>query len=223
MTTPLAQDPDELFDVVTADGAPTSITKRRADIHRDGDWHRAIHVWVYGVEDEGKTPFLLLNQRGKHKDTWPGVLDATVGGHLAAGETVEEAFREIEEEIGISADPARLRFVGTRPRSSESMPGIIDREIQEVFLYRDDRPLTGYRPNPTELEGLVQIDLAAALRLFAEETDRIAGMLLSTHDHAVTPLTVTREMLLPVRVDRYFLRVAVAIDQLLRGEKYVLV
>ncbi|HVL25125.1 MAG TPA: NUDIX domain-containing protein, partial [Thermomicrobiales bacterium] len=130
MPTPLAQDPDELFDVVTADGTPTGITKRRADVHRDGDWHRAIHVWVYGIDDEERMPFLLLNQRGKHKDTWPGVLDATVGGHLAAGETVEEAFREIEEEIGIAADPARIRFAGTRPRSSESMPGIIDREIQ---------------------------------------------------------------------------------------------
>lgn len=223
MPTPLAQDPDELFDIVTADGASTGITKRRADVHRDGDWHRAIHVWVYGVADEGGTPFLLLNQRGKHKDTWPGVLDATVGGHLAAGETVEEAFREIEEEIGIAADPARLRFAGTRPRSSESMPGIIDREIQEIFLYRDDRPLTAYRPNPAELEGLVRVDLAAALRLFAEETDRIDGTLLNAHDRALSPLIVTREMLLPMRVDRYFLKVAVAIDQLLRGERYVLV
>jgi isopentenyldiphosphate isomerase len=221
MTTPPAQDPDELFDVVTADGAPTGITKRRADVHRDGDWHRAIHVWVYGIEDD--VPFLLLNQRGQHKDTWPGVLDATVGGHLGAGETVEDAFREIEEEIGILADPANLRHVGTRPRSSEAMPGILDREIQEVFLLRDDRTLTAYWPNLAELEGLVRITLSDALRLFAEDVDRIPGTPLSAHDHTVTAIDVTRDMLLPVRVDRYFLRVAVAIDMLLRGERYIVV
>src|SRR5665648_925233 len=74
-----AQDPDELFDVITEDGAPTGIVKRRADVHRDGDWHRAIHVWVYGVEDS--VPFLLFNLRGRHKDTWPGLLDVTVGAN----------------------------------------------------------------------------------------------------------------------------------------------
>jgi isopentenyldiphosphate isomerase len=222
MTPPAtAQDPDEMFDVVTADGVPTGVSKRRADVHRDGDWHRSIHVWVYGVDDS--VPFLLLNQRGRHKDTWPGVLDATVGGHLAAGETVEDAYREIEEEIGITADPATLRYVGTRPRSAESMPGIIDREIQEVYLYRDDRALTCYRPNAAELEGLVRITLEDSLHLFAEEVEGIPGTLLTARDHTISPLTVTQEMLLPVRVDRYFLKVAVAIDLLLRGEKYILV
>jgi isopentenyldiphosphate isomerase len=221
MTTPLAQDPDEMFDVVTADGVPTGVSKRRADVHRDGDWHRAIHIWVYGIDDGA--PFLLLNQRGRHKDTWPGVLDATVGGHLSAGETVEDAYREIEEEIGIIAHPVTLRYVGTRPRSAESMPGIIDREIQEVYLYRDDRPLANYRPNAAELEGLVRITLTDALRLFADEVESISGTLLDAHDHTITPLTVTQEMLLPVRVDRYFLKVAVAIDLLLRGEKHILV
>ena len=127
-----AQDFDELFDVVTASGEPTGRVKRRADVHRDGDWHRSIHVWVYGVE--ANAPFLLMNQRGLEKDTWPGVLDATVGGHLSAGETVEEAYREIEEEIGIVADPKRLRHIGARARSAESAEGIIDREIEEVFL-----------------------------------------------------------------------------------------
>ena len=45
-----AQDPDEPFDVITADGKPTGRVKSRAEVHRDGDWHRAIHVWLAGVE-----------------------------------------------------------------------------------------------------------------------------------------------------------------------------
>ncbi|MGI8964105.1 MAG: NUDIX domain-containing protein, partial [Thermomicrobiales bacterium] len=60
-----AQDPEELFDVVNADGSPAGIVKRRADVHRDGDWHRAIHIWVYGANDRG--PFLLMNRRGRLK------------------------------------------------------------------------------------------------------------------------------------------------------------
>lgn len=214
-----AQNPEERFDIVTSDGRATGRTKARRDVHRDGDWHRSIHVWVYGIASA--QPFLLMNQRGLDKDTWPGVLDATVGGHLAAGETVDDAYREVDEEIGITADPAKLAWIGTRLCSAESVPGIIDRELQETFLYRDDRPLAEYRPNPAELEGLIQLSLSDALRLFAEEVSQVPGVILRANDRIIESFAVTQETLLPVRIDRYFLRVAVAILRTLRHDRYV--
>lgn len=215
----IAQDPEERFDIVTADGRPTGRTKARWEVHRDGDWHRSIHVWVYGIGNA--QPFLLMNQRGLDKDNWPGVLDATVGGHLSAGETVADAYREMEEEIGIVADPVKLRLVGTRVCVDESVPGVIDRELQEVFLYRDDRPLAEYRPNPAELEGLIQLSLADALRLFGGEVAEVPGAILHAKGRTVEPFRVTEESLLPVGVDRYFLRVAVAILRTLRHDRHV--
>lgn len=216
-----AQDPEERFDIVTADGHPAGRTKARWEVHRDGDWHRSIHVWVYGIA--AAQPFLLMNQRGLNKDNWPGVLDATVGGHLSAGEMVEDAYREVEEEIGIAADPATLRWVGTRVCVDESVPGIIDRELQEVFLYRDDRPLADYLPNPAELEGLIQISLAYALNLFAGDVPEIPGTILHAKDRIIEPFTVTQDKLLPVGVDQYFLRAAVAILHTLRNDRYIVV
>lgn len=202
-----AQDPDELFDVITEDGLPTGVVKRRADVHRDGDWHRAIHVWFHGVEDG--VPFVLYNLRGRHKDTWPERLDVTVGGHLAAGETVEEAYREIEEEIGIAADPARLRLLGTRKAY-----GVIERELQDTFLYRDDRPLAGYWPNPAELEGLVQVAVADALRLFTHQATEAPATMLHAASRTVNPLTVTSAILLPERYfANYYLPIAEAINR----------
>lgn len=206
MTAPLAQDPDERFDVVTPDGAPTGIVKRRADIHRDGDWHRAIHVWVYGRDRSG--PWLLMNQRGRHKDTWPRALDTTVGGHLAAGESVEHAFREIEEEIGITADQACLLHIGRRVQESvDDQPGVIDREIQEIFLLRDDRPLEDFRPNPAELEGLVRISLDDAILLYAGDMHSVPGQLLRADDGMIEDIQVDQALLIPTD-DNYFLRVA---------------
>ena len=216
-----AQDPNELFDVVTADGAPTGVRKRRADVHRDGDWHRSIHVWIYGVDGE---PFLLMNQRSLAKDTSPGLLDAPVAGHLGAGESIADAFREMEEEIGIPADITRLVHVGTRPRAAEhTTPGVIDRELQEVFLYRDDRPLASYRPNPAELAGLVRFALTDALALFAGESTSVPATMLDARDGSLRPIVVTSGMLLPAHVDRYFLRVAVAITHALRGDRLIVV
>lgn len=210
MPSPLAQDPDELFDVVSSNGEPTGIVKRRADVHRDGDWHRAIHIWVY--DDDTIDSCLLMNQRGRHKDTWPLALDTTVGGHLAAGESVEQAYREIEEEIGITVDPTALRYIGQRSsESSGNHPGIIDREIQDIFFLRDNRRLDEFRPNAAELESLVRIELDDAIRLFDGDVHSIPGTRLRAQDRALDVIQVDQSWLIPVD-DDYFLRVAHAIQ-----------
>ena len=91
----MAQDPDEPFDVLDATGAPTGRVKARAAVHLDGDWHRALHIWVAGHDESGE-PFLMFQRRSAAKDTWPGRFDTTVGGHFRAGETLAEAMREVE-------------------------------------------------------------------------------------------------------------------------------
>jgi len=218
---PLAQDPDERFDIVTAEGVPTGRTKRRADVHRDGDWHRSIHVWLYGVD--GTEPFMLFQRRGLDKDTWPGVLDATAAGHLAAGETVTDAFREIEEELGFEPDYALLQRVGTRVCANEQAPGIIDRELQEVFLLRDDRPLRDYLPNPVEVDALVRVPLAGTLEFLAGNASWVEGTLLRAADRREESARVTVESFVRTIVDRYYYRVAIAIAAVLRGDRHVAV
>ena len=217
----LAQDPSELFDVVTADGRPTGRTKARALVHRDGDWHRAIHVWIAGV-GEGGEGFLLLQRRSTAKDTWPGKLDATVGGHLRAGEGIAEALREVEEEVGVAATLDRVRRLGTRRAVNEAEPGVRDRELQEVFLLRDDRPLTGYRPHPAELAALVRLPLPALLAFFSGEANVVAGQAIAPGDAAPHAVALTAEDVIP-SVDRYFYRVAIAAAAALRGERHVAV
>lgn len=212
MTISLAQDPDELFDIVTAEGKPTGITKRRADVHRDGDWHRAIHVWVHGSDHTG--PFLILNQRGRQKDTWPLALDATVGGHLGAGETVEDAYREVEEEIGITVEPDRLRYVGRRACESHGdIPGVIDREIQDIYTYEDNRPLEDFAPNSAELEGLVRVSLDDALRVFAGTLHTVPAIMLHASDDELRDIQIDRSMLIATH-DNYFLRIAQTVTAL---------
>ena len=215
------QDPGEPFDVITADGRPTGRVKTRAEIHRDGDWHRAIHVWVAGVDDRG-VPYLTFQRRSPHKDTWPARYDATVGGHYRAGETLAETVREVEEEIGIIPDLSDLRPLGVRVCANEAQPGIVDREIQDVFLLRDDRPLETFRPNPAELAALVRFPLQTLMPFLAGETGEIDGESFSPRATQAKPITARSDDFIPT-VDRYFLRVAIAAQLALRGECYVAV
>lgn len=218
---PFAQDPDERFDLVTAWGAPLGVSKRRADVHRDGDWHRSIHVWIYG-EDEG-APFLLFQRRGLDKDTWPGMLDATAAGHLAAGETVQDAFREVEEELGIAPEPERLCWIGTRVCANEQAPSTIDRELQEVFLLRDDSPLSAYAPSPAEVNALVKLPLAGALEFLGGYRESVEGASRDVASGELTSVTVTSRDFVPTIIDRYYYRIAIAIAAVLRGDRFVAV
>ena len=89
----------ELFEIVSELGEIIG-TAPRSLCHAD-PWfvHRSVHVLVFGRD--GK---LLLQLRAKGKDVQPGKWDTSVGGHLAPGETYEQAaVREMREELGITA------------------------------------------------------------------------------------------------------------------------
>ena len=133
-------EPDELFDVCDSLGRPLGLRKRRADVHRDGHWHRSLHCWVVGQYEDG-TPYMIFQRRSEAKDTSPGKLDATVGGHLAAGESVEDALRETQEEIGLELSMDDLLPLGVRQAASDVEPGVRDYEVQYVFP-ASDQPAT---------------------------------------------------------------------------------
>jgi 16S rRNA (adenine1518-N6/adenine1519-N6)-dimethyltransferase len=46
----------------------------RENIHRQGLLHKEIHVWLFTPNKE-----IVFQHRGKDKDTFPDLLDATVG------------------------------------------------------------------------------------------------------------------------------------------------
>jgi isopentenyldiphosphate isomerase len=175
--------------VLDADGRPTGVRKPRGEVHRDGDWHGALHIWVGGIGPDG-VPFVLLQRRSQSKDTWPGALDVAVGGHLRAGETLAEAIREAEEEIGLSIGLADVVRLGRRFALSVSGT---DNEVQEVLGVRSDRPLGAYRLHEEEVDGIVSVPLPAAIDLFDGSRDAVGGVELRRGDAAAGPVDVTIE------------------------------
>jgi hypothetical protein len=87
---------------------------------------------------------------------------------------------------------------------------------------RDDRPLEIFRPNPAELAALVRFPLATLLPFLAGESTEIDGQSLASDATRTEPITARIDDFIPT-VDRYFLRIAIAALQALRGERYVAV
>jgi len=166
---------------------PTGVRKRRGDVHRDGDWHGALHIWVGGVDADGR-PFALFQRRSQTKDTWPGCLDVAVGGHLRAGETLSETVREAEEEIGILLEIGDIIRLGRR--FAHSVAGS-DNEVQEVFALRSDLPLDAYRLHPDEVDAVVSVPLDAVLDLFEGRQAAVQGVELRRGSMASSVARIT--------------------------------
>ncbi len=166
-STMLANDQFELFDVLDATGQATGIQKKRFEVHQEGLWHRSLHLWV--VKDNG---YVLLQRRSKKKDLEGGMVDVSVGGHFAAGESFIDVLREADEEIGLSLGPTDLHYIHTQqserfyPNKEEEDTSRIDREFQEVYFCHCDQALNSYFLNPEEVDVIYEVPLDAAIALY---------------------------------------------------------
>jgi len=81
---------EEYFDVVN-DRDEVIGQETRREVHRRGLKHRAVHVIVFNAKDQ-----VFLQKRSLKKDAHPGAWDSSASGHLAPGETYDDAaVREI--------------------------------------------------------------------------------------------------------------------------------
>lgn len=150
---------DERIDVLDELGRFTGEIAWKSEAHRLGLWHRCFHCWIFGSDSAG--PYLLVQRRAAAKDTWPGYLDVTAAGHLAAGEEPLDGLRELEEELGLRVSPDSLIPLGTR-RAEQEIPAGRDREFHEVYLLRDATPARDLRLQREEVASVVRISLEAA-------------------------------------------------------------
>lgn len=208
---------DELFDVLDANGQPTGVVKTRGEVHRDGDWHAALHIWVGGVGADGET-FALFQRRSLTKDTWAGYLDTTVGGHLRSGETLEETVREANEEIGLEVALADLTFVG-RHFIAASDGTVAERELHLVHVVRSDHPLHEYRLHPEEVASLVAIPIDEAIALCAGECEHVRGTECA-RDGDISNVTLSASDFVGLALDSTYPRLALtALRDVLLGRQ----
>ena len=165
--------PLELFDVLDENGKPTGIVRERGVAHLDGSLHMTAHVWVVRESKEGGYD-VLLQKRSRDKDSYPGCYDVSAAGHVRAPEgCLETAVRELSEELGISAAPAELQYVGERRcKISETFHGrpFLDYELSRVYVYAGQADISTLKLQDEEVEAVCWMALAQCERLVRENT-----------------------------------------------------
>lgn len=191
----------ERFDIYDEEGRPLG-TATRQETHEKGYWHHTFHCWVARRGEDGRA-YVLFQRRSPGKDTNPGCLDITVAGHLSAGETVRDAAREMDEEIGWSVPFERLVPYGTIREEESGVAGsvpYIDREVSHVFGCLTDKPLDFFRLQPEEVSGIFEADAEELIRLMSGElaAAEARGVLLSAGGERVhVAETIDAEQFVP--------------------------
>ncbi|XP_023642902.1 nudix hydrolase 3 [Capsella rubella] len=172
---------EEHFDVLTKSGEKTGVSKPRGEIHRDGDYHRAVHVWIF-VES---TQQLLLQLRADDKDSWPGLWDISSAGHITAGDpSLLSAQRELEEELGVKLPKDAFEKIFVFLQECVTNNGkFINNEFNDVYL------VTILHPIPLEAFTL-QVEEVSAVKYIPYEEYR---NFLAKEDPAYVPYDVNGE------------------------------
>jgi isopentenyldiphosphate isomerase len=163
----------EMIDVLEADGSPAGRTKPKPDVHRDGDLHRSVHVWI--ITPDGS---ILVQLRAAVKENNPGLWDVSCAGHISAGESaIDAAIREAEEELGIALEADELRYIASLREHSVLNGGTyIDNEIHEIFIVRRDIDLSSLRLQPEEVDDV---------RLVTKEEFRLLELVPHEEEYAL--------------------------------------
>lgn len=133
---------DEKFPLVDETGAVVG-SAMRSEVHGNPALlHPVVHCLV--TDRHGR---LLLQLRSADKDIQPGKWDTSVGGHVAFGESVEEALRrELLEEIGVDSHRHPLAFLYRYVMRNE-----IESELVHTYRCTCDGPFVR---QPSEIDEL---------------------------------------------------------------------
>ncbi|XP_061344414.1 nudix hydrolase 3 isoform X3 [Gastrolobium bilobum] len=176
---------EEYLDVLTNSGHKTGIFKPRGEVHREGDYHRAVHVWIFAES----TQQLLLQRRARCKDSWPDLWDISSAGHISAGDS--------------SLVTARVINDGK----------YINNEYNDVYLVTtlDPIPLEAFTLQETEVSAVKYISYKEYRSLLAkQDSDYVPydvngqyGQLFDIIEKRYKENTVARSLTLQKQLSRY--------------------
>ena len=142
---------EEIFDVVDAQDRVIDRLPR-AEVHRRGLRHRAVHIFVFNRVGQ-----VFLQKRSQSKDSHPGHWDSSVSGHVDSEEDYNAAAkRECFEELGIEAPPLeRLFYVEAQPVTGEEFCWVYRAYSEGPFVLHPDEIEEGRWVDPDLVESAV--------------------------------------------------------------------
>ena len=154
---------EEFIEIFDENNNPTGIIKEKKKAHQDGDYHRAVHVWIINNKNE-----ILLQRRSEKKENNPNCLDTSCAGHIMAGETIlQGAIRELKEELNVDACENEFIYITTIRRSKKTQ----NKEFWYIYLLKCNKTIEEYIFNDKEVSEVKYINYKKLEEMVNEKVD----------------------------------------------------
>ena len=217
----------EMIDIYTDRLKHIGVASKK-EAHEKGYWHTVITCLAINP----KTGTAIYQRKYPKNDASitneNSQLDISVGGHIQAGESIEQAVREIKEELLEDVSLKELVYLGVRQTAATINNNYIANEFQYIFLYPCQKQLKQYDVSGKEVARLVEINVQDGLDLFLKIKSEIPAqeMYIENGVQVVQQRTVNLEHFLQCyqEIDNLFFRLLVAAKRYIDGEnpKYIM-
>ena len=133
----------ELWDIYDKNRNKTGRTVERGWPMAEGEYHLAVHVWIYNRKGEW-----LISKRSPEKKASPNIWEACGGAAVAGDDSLTTALREAREELGLTLDPGKGRLFTTIVRENRHPPG--GSCMADVWIFSYDCPIEDIILQPGE-------------------------------------------------------------------------
>ncbi|HUC88736.1 MAG TPA: NUDIX domain-containing protein [Candidatus Paceibacterota bacterium] len=159
----------EYFDIVDENNIPTREKKLRSESHAKGFWHRTVHIYLFKKVDDKF--YFIVHLRAKNKDLHPNCWDTRFGGHIKAGENVEDTVKsELMEEVGLKLEKSNL--IQGEIYKRDKYP---NREFTYSFYYKFDEDISTLKFNDGEVQEIKWMESSDMMKSMTDNPQIWAG------------------------------------------------
>lgn len=187
----------------------------REQAHKMGYLHKSVHCWF--VDNR----FVYFQIRGENAG-FAHLLDATVGGHHASGESNADALRrEVTEEVGVAIDVGSTTRVGTNLMEAKVDHSFL-REFSEVYMLHATDGLDTFEPNQAELQGIAAVPFREGRKLLEDSSLVLEVDTIEMHaaDWKKGRMQIRKDSFIPFHTV-YFWKILETGERFARGERNV--
>ena len=148
-------------------------TCEKKEVHARGLWHQVFSCLF--MNSKKNTVYLQYKNNGHNDLSSFNKLDISVGGHLSAGETIEDGIREIEEESSLKVKYQDLIPVGMRLIDKFINENYIIREFSYLHIYDREFNLEELKSQDDEVLYFVELKIDELISYLKKEIDTIGG------------------------------------------------
>lgn len=141
----------EIIALYGEEGHSLNKGKRIDQVHEDGDWHTAVHVWIYNP----RTKKILIQKRSSQMSNYPNYWDISAAGHVSFGLTeLETALQETKEELGLDLLSSDFTYLTTIKTGKNIGQEKFNNEFNPVYLVVKDIVVEDIKKQKEEVDSV---------------------------------------------------------------------